>query len=130
MGFSRPDFVFIEEPYGHYEERILNPDEDASSRDEPSMPWESAPAGAPSSRVHESAPLTGCVGPEPAIPGGPRPLGPDADSQDIEDRRVVDCPRCEKGTVVTRGSMRWQDLHQRCSWCGGTGRVYATEDTA
>ena len=34
MGFSRPDFRFIEEPYGHYEERILNPDEDASSLDE------------------------------------------------------------------------------------------------
>jgi ribosomal protein L37AE/L43A len=40
-------------------------------------------------------------------------------------RKVIDCPRCEKGTVKRRtGDMWWQVQHLRCSYCGGTGRIY------
>lgn len=41
---------------------------------------------------------------------------------------IVDCPRCENGTVTVHdGDMWWQVRKLRCSWCRGTGRVYADE---
>lgn len=95
MGFSRPDFVLYEEPYGYYEEKFLNPDESAAFQDadraerqrdyEPSPNRERAPEGARSALV--GAPLIGRVGPEPVARAGDgwsAPAGPGARSQTDE----------------------------------------------
>ena len=80
MGFSRPDFVLYDEPYGHYLERYLNPDEDASSRDE----FSELPAA--DSRIpHAAAGSPGAsdpgVGPA-ALPSACRAPGPKTSKKD------------------------------------------------
>lgn len=54
-----------------------------------------------------------------------------ARQDDGEQRVVIDCPRCEKGTVKqypNQNPMWWEVQHLRCSWCGGTGRIYADDE--